>query len=99
MRRIRQIIDALKVISRTPSTTIAASWDAVRDMALSGADRAGTYDVKSLPPGGFRDAITLVDNVLRAVVALAEEDERKAGGELAKVAAAATTMPRPGSAP
>ena len=78
MKRIKQIIEALRVLSRTPSKAIAQAVANVMidatNMAISG--NAGASD----------EDRNLVSNILAAVVTVAEDMEKpaKAEGEAAK---------------
>lgn len=66
MKRIKQIIEALKVLSRTPSAVINDAWEKIRNAVEPGATP-------------FTDEqMTLVDNIMSAVVGLAQEMEKPA---------------------
>ena len=69
MKRIKQIIEALKVLSHTPSKTIAA---AITNVLADANSNTGTAYVAS------EQERTLVDNLLKAVVAIAEDMEKPA---------------------
>lgn len=72
MKRIKQIIEALKVLSRTPSAVINDAWEKIRSAVEPGATP-------------FTDEqLTLVDNIMSAVFGLAQEMERPAKAEEAK---------------
>jgi acetolactate synthase small subunit len=78
MKRIKQIIEALKVLSRTPSTSIADAWQSVSNVML--------HEVK---PENERltQAWNLVNACMGAVVDIASDSEKvaaKGEGEAAK---------------
>lgn len=69
MKRIKQIIEALKVLSRTPSSTIRKAADEV--LKVAGGDGRGSEEASD-------ESWHLVKNILDAVIGLAEEMERPA---------------------
>lgn len=78
MKRIKQIIEALRVLSRTPSATIAKAADNV--LMVAGGDGR---DGKTTSDEDFN----LIKNILAAVVDLAadmEKPAKQADGEAAK---------------
>lgn len=68
MKRIKQIIDALKVLSRTPSKTIREAADEV--LRIAGGNGRGEETASD-------NNFNLISNLLDAVVAFAEDEERK----------------------
>lgn len=80
MKRIKQIIEALKVLSRTPSKTIHFALTRV----LADADSQDENDDAQ----ASEEDRTLIVNIVMAVVAIAEDMEREkpakgGGGEAA----------------
>ncbi len=69
MKRIKQIIEALKVLSRTPSSTIRKAADEV--LKVAGRDGRGSEEASD-------ESWHLVKIILDAVIGLAEEMERPA---------------------
>lgn len=80
MKRIKQIIEALKVLSRTPSKTIAKAVKEVMAAARAKVESEGVDAYAS------EEDLLLVGNLLAAVVAIAEDMEKpaRAEGEAAK---------------
>lgn len=80
MKRIKQIIEALKVLSRTPSKTISKAVKEVMSAARAKVESEGIDAYAS------EEDLLLVGNLLDAVVAIAEDMEKpaKAEGEAAK---------------
>lgn len=72
MKRIKQIIEALRVLSRTPSKTIAHAAKEVMSAARAKAESEGVDAYAS------DEDLTLIDNILAAVVDLAKEMEKPA---------------------
>lgn len=66
MKRIKQIIEALRVLSHTPSAVINDAWEKVRNAVEPGATDF------------TEQQMTLVDNIMSAVVGVAQEMERPA---------------------
>lgn len=75
MKRIKQIIEALKVLSRTPSTTIAGAWMTIQHNLKTEATSPRVEECQML-----------IHKIIGAVVAIAEDMEKpaKAEGEAAK---------------
>lgn len=84
MKRLREIIRSLFILSRQPSGTISAAWAAVRASALPHPD-SGTLPVDS----AFMQSVVLLDNIVGAVVEVAR------GEEIAAAKSAATTEVKP----
>lgn len=74
MKRIKQIIEALRVLSRTPSKTIAAAVSSVMIDATNRAIEGGA--------GATDEQRALIDNILAAVVVFAEDMEKPAKDEV-----------------
>lgn len=75
MKRIKQIIEALKVISETPSKTIAGA--VMRVMADAHSNTGTTHTASN-------EDRTLVSKILSAVFAIAEDMEKPAKDSEAK---------------
>jgi hypothetical protein len=73
MRRIKQIIEALRVITSTPSEKIASAWMTIQHNIKEDA---------STPR--IMEHVMLVNKIIGAVVGLAEEMERPAKAEEVK---------------
>ena len=70
MKRIKQIIEALKVLSRTPSTTIASAWMTIQ------------HNLKEdVSTPRMDEHIMLINKVVGAVVGIAEDMEKPAKAE------------------
>jgi hypothetical protein len=70
MKRIKQIIEALKVLSRTPSKTIMDAWCSINEFAVSPSASQPSVE-----------AVTLINNIIEAVVGVAEDMEKPAKAE------------------
>lgn len=73
MKRIKQIIEALKVLSRTPSTTIASAWMTIQH----------NLKAEAITPR-IEEHIMLINKIVGAVVGIAEDMEKPAKGEETK---------------
>ena len=72
MKKLRSILSALATLRRVPSAAIAEAWDFIAETAslVEDEDRGG----KVVPQA----SIDLIDNIIRAVIGIAKDDEDKA---------------------
>lgn len=77
MKRIKQIIEALRVLSRTPSKTILQSFATVIASATEHA-RSMNWTEDSVHAQRLAEACDLVENFGMALSALAEDMEKPA---------------------
>ena len=71
MKRIKDIIAALKTLSNIPSTTISAAWACIKIEAENATTEDGAVVIRSAD-------IRLIDSIIAAVVGIAKDDEDKA---------------------
>lgn len=67
MNRIRKILEALRIINRSPASAIADAWA----MVFAEASKCREGD------RAMSDALDLIGSVVRAVVGVAEDADKK----------------------
>ena len=78
MRRLQKIFAIAKLLHRAPGAFIAEKWAVVRTAALPHKDsiEPGKDPLAAIPDGPFKEAVVMVDNIIAAVVAIAEDNEK-----------------------
>lgn len=87
MNRLKKIFAVAKLLSRTPGSFIAEKWAVVRASALPHKDSVvpGSDPLTAILDGPFKEAVVMLDNIISAVVGIAEDTEKPAAKPAAKV--------------
>lgn len=78
MRRLQKIFAIAKLLHRTPGVFIAEKWAMVRAAALPHKDsiEPGKDPLTAVSDGPFKEAVVMIDNIVAAVVSIAEDNEK-----------------------